>query len=115
MAPGFIKTTFYKTLKNIQEFLKTKKGEKNIVVTHHAPFFLSCPDRFKKDIISLGYNNQIEKYIPEDEFPLLWIHGHNHNSCDYEVAPGSRVICNPYGYWLYEENKDFDINLTLEV
>jgi Icc-related predicted phosphoesterase len=34
----------------------------------------------------------IERYRPE-----LWIHGHTHVPCDYEIF-GTRVICNPRGY-----------------
>ena len=42
----------------------------------------------------------------------LWIHGHTHDSFDYEVA-GTRVICNPKGYHI--ENRAFQSDLTVTV
>ena len=29
--------------------------------------------------------------------PALWVHGHTHDSADYEFM-GTRIVCNPYGY-----------------
>jgi hypothetical protein len=29
--------------------------------------------------------------------PRLWVHGHTHTTCDYELG-STRVACNPYGY-----------------
>ena len=36
----------------------------------------------------------------------LWIHGHMHDSFDYEIN-GTRVVCNPRGYTPFELNPDF--------
>ena len=46
----------------------------------------------------------------------LWIHGHTHDSFDYNVR-GTRVVCNPRGYTKAGtlENPGFDPNFIIEV
>ena len=46
----------------------------------------------------------------------LWIHGHTHDSFDYQVQ-GTRVLCNPRGYAKdgNDENPLFDPRLVVEV
>ena len=46
--------------------------------------------------------------------PRLWIHGHTHESFDYEIGK-TRVVCNPRGYASTEENKEFRPDYTLVV
>jgi Icc-related predicted phosphoesterase len=44
----------------------------------------------------------------------LWIHGHIHETNDYQVA-GCRVVSNPRGYYGFELNPGFDVNKTVEI
>jgi hypothetical protein len=46
----------------------------------------------------------------------LWVHGHTHDSFDYEVN-GTRVVCNPRGYARngINENVGFDPNFCVAV
>ena len=37
----------------------------------------------------------------------LWIHGHMHESFDYEIY-GTQVVCNPRGYAPKALNEDFN-------
>ncbi|BEP38497.1 hypothetical protein GmRootV59_54220 (plasmid) [Variovorax sp. V59] len=49
--------------------------------------------------------------------PVLWVHGHTHDSFDYQVG-GRRVACNPRGYMNWHgkfENRDFNPGLVIEV
>jgi hypothetical protein len=82
-----------------------------VVVTHHAPHRKSLASRFAEDWASGGFINEM---LPEFfKVPVLWVHGHTHDSFDYQVDD-CRVICNPRGYpnWHGEfENKDFDSGL----
>lgn len=51
------------------------------------------------------------------QVPVLWVHGHMHDSFDYQVD-GCRVVCNPRRYmnWHGEfENKDFNPGLVIEI
>lgn len=86
-----------------------------VVVTHHAPHRKSLAPRFAEDWSSGGFVNEM---LPEFfKVPVLWVHGHTHDSFDYQVD-GCRVVCNPRGYlnWHGEfENTNFDPRLVVEV
>jgi predicted phosphodiesterase len=80
-----------------------------VVITHHAPHPASIHPRWA--------NNPVNPAFVSDLTPLmgkacLWIHGHTHDSFDYEVA-GTRVVCNPKGY--RNENRLFQPDLVIEV
>ena len=51
----------------------------------------------------------IKTYRPE-----LWIHGHTHVACDYEIH-GTRVVCNPRGYPAESSSQEFLAGLVVEV
>ncbi|WP_353506388.1 metallophosphoesterase [Variovorax sp. J31P207] len=86
-----------------------------VVVTHHAPHRKSLAPRYVDDWSSGGFVSEMR---PEFfEVPVLWVHGHTHDSFDYEVG-NCRVISNPRGYlnWHGEfENKAFNPGLVVEV
>lgn len=58
---------------------------KTVVVTHHLPHCRSIPARFKGDLLSAAYASDLSEVI-EMGRPVLWIHGHTHDSCDYTVG-----------------------------
>jgi Icc-related predicted phosphoesterase len=51
----------------------------------------------------------IEKYRPD-----LWIHGHTHVSCDYELF-GTREVCNPRGYPSESSDRGFSPGVVVEA
>ena len=67
-----------------------------VVVTHHLPSSLSVAKRYRGDPLNPAFASRLEGIIEKYQ-PDLWIHGHTHVSCDYEVF-GTRVVCNPRGY-----------------
>lgn len=70
----------------------------DIVVSHHAPSHLSIHDRFKGDQLNCCFANALDEEILELKSPpKLWIHGHVHDSFDYQIG-NTRVVCNPRGY-----------------
>lgn len=80
-----------------------------VVVTHHAPYPCSLPDRHAhlvwcdaSDLTTL-----IEEHGPE-----LWVHGHVHRHADYRVAR-TRVVCNARGH--VEERTDFVPEFVVEA
>jgi len=85
--------------------LQQHAGKTNIVVTHHAPSAVSLPAYRVGDVVSAAYVSNLDPFV-EAHQPLVWIHGHLHNSSDYKVGD-TRVMCNPKGY-PFEENPDFD-------
>ncbi|MBU6951501.1 metallophosphoesterase [Hahella sp. HN01] len=91
---------------------ETHPTSRRVVVTHHAPSSQSLPLRRKNDIISSAYASNLEPVI-ESLQPNLWIHGHLHNSSDYQIGT-TRVVCNPRGY-PGERNLDFDPAFTVSL
>lgn len=86
-----------------------------VVVTHHPPHRGSLAPRYAKDWVSGAFVNE----LPESFFnvPVLWVHGHTHQSFDYRVR-GCRVVCNPRGYVNWSgrtENQAFDPGLVVQV
>lgn len=85
---------------------------KTVVITHHAPHRLSVPPRYANDWLTPCYASHLPQLVraPVD----LWIHGHIHESIDYQVE-GARVLCNPRGYKPPHENPAFEPDLVVEV
>lgn len=81
----------------IEEALATSVPAKTVVVTHHCPGVQSIPAQFRT-----GDASKFSPIYASDLSHLggraaLWIHGHVHESCDYDMQ-GTRVVCNPMGY-----------------
>ena len=92
--------------------LDRKKGETNVVVTHHGPSVKSLPVGQEDDVSSAAYVSQLEGVIAEYA-PSYWVHGHMHNSSSYSIC-GCNIVCNPRGY-PGERNPDFRSDYTIEV
>ena len=73
------------------ELEKISEGP-TVVVTHHLPAPTSIAIRYANDSLNPAFASRledgIEKYRPE-----LWIHGHTHVPCDYELFD-TRIVCN---------------------
>lgn len=95
------------------EELDRGRDEKIIVVTHHTPSLKSTPDRFRHDPLSASFSSDLDHLVEVSGAPL-WIHGHTHDSFDYQIGR-TRVIANPRGYVGVEPNPRFDPGLTIEV
>lgn len=86
---------------------------RNVVVTHHAPSELSMLDSYRNNRLNPAYASRMENMMLEFS-PVLWTHGHLHNSVDYEVGD-TRIVCNPRGYVGEALNADFDPELVITV
>ncbi|HEY0915445.1 MAG TPA: metallophosphoesterase [Solimonas sp.] len=86
-----------------------------VVITHHAPSTRSIAARFAGSPINAGFVSDLEALMGGDRV-RLWIHGHTHDSFDYEVN-GTRVVCNPRGYAKADtnENRRFDPQKVVEI
>lgn len=81
----------------LEKALAASVPAKTVVVSHHCPSLQSIPPQFRA-----GDANKFSPIYASDLRYLggraaLWIHGHVHESCDYDMQ-GTRVICNPMGY-----------------
>ena len=85
-----------------------------VVVTHHMPHEKSVHPRYARNIVTAAFGSDLSALMGS---AALWIHGHTHDSMDYEVD-GTRVLCNPRGY-LHPgggcENRAFRPDLVVEV
>lgn len=97
------------------------RGEKVIVVTHHAPSLRSSAPVYQNDLTTAGFASNLESFAAE--YVDVWVHGHMHNSSTYSLG-GCLVICNPRGYPrthrahlgdVQFENPKFNPNLILKV
>lgn len=68
----------------------------DVVVTHHAPSYMSVSPQYVGDSLNCFYVCSMEKYIIQRE-PAVWIHGHMHSPVNYELG-GTRIVSNPHGY-----------------
>jgi hypothetical protein len=83
-----------------------------VVVTHHLPLRQSIHPRYSQSDLNAAFASDLGDMMGP---PVsLWVHGHTHESFDY-VVNGTRVVCNPRGYFPMELNAAFKPMLTLDV
>ncbi len=84
-----------------------------VVVSHHAPCELSIHERYKEGggHLNASYASRLDGLMGHAK---LWVHGHTHDSWDYDVY-GTRVVCNPRGYSPSDLNEGFVPDLVVEV
>jgi predicted phosphodiesterase len=93
-------------------YLKSGIDKGDIVVTHHLPSERSVPHRFKFSTLNCYFANPLDDLIRQTR-PAIWIHGHTHDPCDYDIGD-TRILCNPLGY-PHENNKNFKRQLFIEL
>jgi Icc-related predicted phosphoesterase len=86
---------------------------KTVVISHHAPASGSVHPRYARNLLTPAFVSNLE-HLMDSSRVALWVHGHMHDACDYEVY-GTRVICNPRGYAPYEDPEGFKPDWVIEV
>lgn len=94
------------------ELAKEYDGD-TVVVTHHAPSFMSVAECYAGNPCNDAYASNLDNLIAYNDIKL-WCHGHTHVSFDYEIAD-TRIICNPHGYWEKEENPNYNPSLVVDL
>ncbi|NYT86278.1 metallophosphoesterase [Pusillimonas harenae] len=99
----------------LQQRLATPFDGPTVVITHHAPSTQSIHPRFENSLINTCFVSDSE-YLMNADRATLWIHGHTHDSFDYQVR-GTRVVCNPRGYARdgINENPFFNPDLVINI
>ncbi|MDB5956162.1 metallophosphoesterase [Ramlibacter sp.] len=99
----------------LQQRLAQSQAGPTVVITHHAPSPRSIHPRFAGAPVNVCFVSDAEHLLGANRVQL-WVHGHTHDSFDYDVA-GTRVVCNPRGYLRegQQENARFDPGLVIEL
>lgn len=98
----------FKTLQWIRLMLSEHREKPCVVVTHHAPSFMSVPPKYADDkLMNGGYASDLSEDILDNENIKYWIHGHMHDPVDYEIGT-TKIISNPKGYVGWDGDRDFD-------
>ena len=92
------------------DFLSKEARKGDVVITHHAPSYMSVAPRFAGSPLNVFFAAGVDELLTKE---VLWVHGHMHTAVDYENL-GSRVVCNPMGYGAREPDTGFDIRATLD-
>lgn len=94
-------------------FLEETVRPSDVVITHHAPSFKSLSPSERENEYAPFYACDVEDLILRKR-PLLWIHGHIHESVDYLVG-GTSVRSNPFGYWGRKTNPKFRYDIRHKI
>lgn len=84
-----------------------------VVMTHHAPSYLSSHPRWAGSPINGAFSSNLDELVMTYQ-PDLWVHGHHHDPADYLLGR-TRVLCNPYGYEGVEDTSRFRTDLRVEL
>lgn len=74
------------------------KGGTNVVVTHWCPHEQSVDAQFRGDPLTPYFVNHLPELVEQAD---MWLHGHKHADCHYQVGNNPRkgvVHCHPRGY-----------------
>ena len=96
----------------IEQQLQKHKDDKVFVITHHAPTAQSIHPRFKGNVSNAAYFTDLSNLIMNNPQIKYWVSGHTHHATDYYVE-NCRCICNPRGYYLYEQANGFNPDLEI--
>ena len=88
------------TISHLKKFIDLKTDKSKIVVTHHAPCFLSVQPEYRENKLTDAYATELSEMIFDTDI-VVWCHGHMHDAVDYELEQ-CRIVSNPRGYFGYE-------------
>lgn len=83
---------------------------KTVVISHHGPHRLSVHPRYAGEPLNACFVSDLSDLLRQAD---LWVHGHVHDSFDYNVL-GCRVVANPAGYAMNRRSVDHAKELVFE-
>ena len=114
-TPAISQLLFEQSVQWLDERFAEPFAGPTVVITHFAPARASVAAQFAGSPLNACFVSDLEARILRWQ-PVLWLHGHVHDSFDYWVG-ATRVVANPRGYAPQGvvENKVFAPKLILEV
>jgi predicted phosphodiesterase len=95
LTPSRTAAEHEKTMWVIGEFLSAEPDHRGrCVITHHLPSWRSISSQYQASPLNSAYASKLDDTVEQAD---LWLHGHTHNHCDYNIGQ-CRVVCNPLGY-----------------
>jgi len=98
LTPQIVLRDHMDTMYDFGEMLKANAEKPCVIVSHHAPTYLSIADEYKNDYLLNGaYASDLSEFILDHPQIKIWTHGHTHTRFKYDVGE-TTVLCNPRGY-----------------
>jgi Icc-related predicted phosphoesterase len=104
LTPETTVATHVQTVDWFKETLPQYAHQKVVVVTHHAPSFMSISEQYRGPgdfHLNGGYASDLSELILDHPQIKVWGHGHVHSRHDYTIGT-TRVLAYPRGYVGYE-------------
>ena len=114
LTPEYTYRLHNNTLDYFRESLSEHQNRPVVVITHHAPSYQSIHEQYRGDTLNAGYASDLDEFILDHPQIKYWVHGHTHTAFDYKVG-GTRVLCNPRGYYPHEPDTGFNLDLYFEL
>lgn len=97
------------------KLLEDNLQKEDVVITHHLPSWKCVDPQYQNSNTNCFFVCDVENLIVERN-PALMLHGHTHCSVNTKLDYcDTQIICNPYGYFGYELNPNFDPKLVIEI
>jgi Icc-related predicted phosphoesterase len=112
LTPSNTRRLHEASLRWLGEQVASHRGEKVVVITHHAPSAKSISERYQGDALNPAFASALDDFVAQCG-AKLWIHGHIHWCSDYLIG-NTRVLANPRGY-PHEQSHNFDPKLVVQV
>ena len=114
-TPAISQLLFEQSVQWLEECFAEPFDGPTVVISHFAPARGSVAKQFAGSPLNACFVSDLEAHILRWQ-PALWLHGHVHDSFDYQVG-ATRIVANPRGYAPegVAENKLFQPLLTLEI
>lgn len=117
LTPETTVATHVKTVNWFRETLPKYADRKVVVITHHAPSFMSISERYRglgDHHMNGGYASDLSEVILDHPQIKTWVHGHVHSTHNYLIGD-TNILANPRGYKGHEQcAEDFEV-ATFEV
>ena len=85
-----------------------------VMITHHAPSPQSFNNGYREESSKPFYVNDLESFINKNSNIKYWVHGHIHETNNYQIGE-CNVVSNPRGYYKYGTNEEFLMNKTILI
>jgi hypothetical protein len=92
-----IVSLFKRNIAFIKDEVKKEFGKKIVILTHHAPSFMSISPIYTDSSISGAFASDLDDFILKNRNIRAWCHGHTHYSVNYMIG-SCNIVSNPLGY-----------------